>query len=93
MDKVFNLYGLQTWRHSVVVYEDALLQEVQEVAIATGVRPYKCYFIPTKSDQRHIPIQLSDGYGSIILTSRPEQCTKLIVNEVEIGEIFDVSYF
>ena len=70
---------LLTWQHTVFVYD----------ASQAGVRggAGEGYFQPAAAQQRHLPVYLENGSGSIVLSGQPDYCTALTVTGAACDEL------
>ena len=52
---------------------------------------YKCFLLPTNSEEYYIPITIIDGVGEIDIETYPQDNTELEINNANIEEVFDVN--
>ncbi|MEE1077060.1 MAG: hypothetical protein UHY68_07355 [Acutalibacteraceae bacterium] len=53
---------------------------------------YFNFCLPEESDCYYVPVTIKDGYGELLITSKPDDDVKLTINSVKINKIFDFDY-
>ena len=70
---------LLTWQHTVFVYDGS--QSTVRHGDGEG------YFQPAAAQQRHLPVYLENGSGSIVLSGQPDYCSSLTVTGASCNEL------
>lgn len=82
--KDLSINGLQTLRYSVFV---------DDPSIDGDQYGYSEYSIQTASDARNLPVFVSNGSGSLRLSSVPNACTSLAIESVQVINIYESEFF